>query len=314
MNGIIILDGPDACGKSTLQKYLTDNYGATGMHLTYPAPLGMNMFEYQSRELKYAISLAEDKLVVVDRHWISEMIYAKVFRGGSPWPLMGRLMHRMWMRYSAVTVLCVPHTLELALERHETEKDPSHPYPAEKYQELCAEYLTFVMKTSYSPYFMYYTIEQHGKYMDYFCRRLIGQILNLQMTQIAMDYSDPNLGGHRSTAKALLVGEKLNPKKFHHDFTIKYPFYEYANSSLYLIEQLEQVGISEDMLMWTNADKPHYIKPLYEDGLKVITLGGEAGTVVSNLGVPHETICHPAYATRFGIKDYHNILLEAVWK
>ena len=314
MQGIIILDGPDCCGKTTLQNFLVKEYNALSMHLTYPAPAPMNMLEYQTREMIYAIVQSSlGNLVVVDRHWISEQIYAKVFRGGSPWPMMGRLMHRVWMRYSAVTVLCVPLNLSEIVDRHSKEKDPKHPYDDENFKELCFQYQMFAAGKEGNPFFMRYRIEYEGRYMDFFARRVIGRVLDLQMQQYDADPKDFNLAGHRSEAHTLMVGEALNPKEFHRQYMCYYPFFEHANSSLYLAEVLDQINIPEEQLMWTNANDPRHIKPLYEDGLKIVTLGSKAGAVVTDLAIPQYNVDHPQYVLRFGgAGDYMKHLKEAI--
>ena len=285
MQGIIILDGPDCCGKTTLQNFLVKEYNALSMHLTYPAPAPMNMLEYQTREMIYAIVQSSlGNLVVVDRHWISEQIYAKV-----------------------------PLNVSETVDRHSKEKDPKHPYDDENFKELCFQYQMFAAGKEGNPFFMRYRIEYEGRYMDFFARRVIGRVLDLQMQQYDADPKDFNLAGHRSEAHTLMVGEALNPKEFHRQYMCYYPFFEHANSSLYLAEVLDQINIPEEQLMWTNANDPRHIKPLYEDGLKIVTLGSKAGAVVTDLAIPQYNVDHPQYVLRFGgAGDYMKHLKEAI--
>ena len=312
MKGIIILDGPDCCGKTTLQNFLVKEYDAWELHLTYPAPAPMNMLEYQTREMMYAIGLSQNNLVVVDRHWISEQIYAKVFRGGSPWPMMGRLMQRVWMRFSAVTVLCVPLNASETVDRHASEKDPKHPYDNENFEEPCFQYMLFTAGKEGNPFFIRYRIEDEGRHMDFFTRRVIGRVLDLQMQQYDAPHRDFNLAGHRSEAHTLMVGEALNPKEFHKQLMCYYPFFEHANSSLHLANALEMAGIPEEQLMWTNAEDPRHIKSLFDDGLKIVALGNKAQETVYNLDLPFTGVYHPQYAVRFNVLTYPTQLKEAI--
>lgn len=102
---IFVLEGADCSGKTTLAKKICEAVGAHYMHLTYRWP--NMMFEYQLAAVHRAVKISQYKPVVIDRLWMSEQIYAKVFRGGSPWPYMGRCLERILARYSAYYIICI---------------------------------------------------------------------------------------------------------------------------------------------------------------------------------------------------------------
>ena len=77
-HGIIVLDGPDGAGKTTLAKYLQGHYGAKYIDMTYRWK--KNQFEYHTAAIHHAIQLSQKQLVVIDRWWMSENIYADVYR------------------------------------------------------------------------------------------------------------------------------------------------------------------------------------------------------------------------------------------
>jgi thymidylate kinase len=324
MTGIIILDGPDACGKTTLQQELVLRHGAYPIHLTYPAPDGLTMWEYQTREMVHAISMSATRLVVVDRHWISERLYAKVFRGGSPWPHMGRMMHRVWMKHSAVYVLCLPASIELGVKRHNENLDEKHPYPDDKFEELLHAYLDFAATVAHNPFYQQYRIEIEGQHISSFMALVLDKMNRLQSIQYAPAHNpaEQNLLGHLATAKVLMVGEQSNPKEFHRRFECYYPFYEHGNSSLYLTEILDSLGMIEENVMWTNAlqlgfiTSPH-VYPLYTKGVRrIITFGKKAEVIVDLMpGIQVKDVYHlphPQYAKRFGVEDYDQLLKEAL--
>jgi thymidylate kinase len=181
MNGIIITDGPDACGKTTLQKAIVEKYGAISKHLTWNEELNKRMFDYQLDELLEAIDLSTDNLVVIDRHWISEMIYAKVFRGGSPWPRMPYVMDALCRFNGALYILCMPGTIEGTVERHRENIDSNHPYSDEKFRELLHEYEDFYRKTGSQRIDMIrYTIERNGNDMEQFISDAMKQLINVR--------------------------------------------------------------------------------------------------------------------------------------
>jgi thymidylate kinase len=138
------------------------------------------MVEYQAIEMARAIRLSYNRLVIVDRHWLSERIYAKVFRGGSPWPDMGEIMHQVWIAHDAIYVLCLPYTIEGAIQRHHENLDSTHPYDDVKFTEVLQEYLDFAESVSNDIYFSKYRIETDGKNMTEFTKWIIGRLLCIQ--------------------------------------------------------------------------------------------------------------------------------------
>lgn len=77
---IIVIDGPDACGKTFLARKFCEQYGGRYLHLT----LRKKMLEHQAVSLHLAAKWSVNHPVVIDRHWISEQIYGGVYRSGSP--------------------------------------------------------------------------------------------------------------------------------------------------------------------------------------------------------------------------------------
>src|SRR5688572_22092161 len=140
MTGIICLEGPDAAGKTTLAKYFKDHHGAHVIHATYR--FKKNVPTYHLQQLLEAVALSQrGKLVILDRNWISECIYAEVFRGGHKWPSVTRRMHRLFEKLSVLTILCLPMTISQGCRMHELNLDEAHPYSSEKFVEVIAGYL-----------------------------------------------------------------------------------------------------------------------------------------------------------------------------
>jgi thymidylate kinase len=77
---VVILEGPDAVGKTTLAQEFQRRVGARYIHMT----LRKNLFAYQIASLRLALKLSYHHPVIIDRHWPSENVYAGVYRGGSP--------------------------------------------------------------------------------------------------------------------------------------------------------------------------------------------------------------------------------------
>ena len=76
MKGIIVIDGCDGTGKTTLAEAICRRYDGVYIHNTYRWPTKMPL--YHTAALHRALKLAKTRLVVIDRLWMSEAIYAEV--------------------------------------------------------------------------------------------------------------------------------------------------------------------------------------------------------------------------------------------
>lgn len=336
MNGIIILDGPDASGKTTLQEYFVKKHKAVPIHLTFPAPAPLNMWEYQTQEMKRAIDLSNENLVIVDRHWISENIYAKVFRSHSPWPHMGRMMHRVWLKHAALYIICVPNTVEEGVARHNANIDRAHPYGDTKFAELISRYRAFLFKDCVTgidyaaevsrdikgitnPFYIPYRIEIEGQELPTFTQLVLDKVRALRAAQYqpALNTGDHNITGHFLRAKYLIIGDQSNPKNFHSHFQVFWPFYEYANSSLFLAKVCSSIGLREENVMWTNALNPEgtqspHVLQLIQRGIIPIALGKRALTICNKQKLKVFSLPHPQYAQRFNVVNYPQMFEEII--
>lgn len=74
---IIILDGPDGSGKTTLAKKIAQQTGYEYAHMSYPVDSEESAGMYNA----YAQKLQHTKNLVFDRAWYSEMVYGPIKRG-----------------------------------------------------------------------------------------------------------------------------------------------------------------------------------------------------------------------------------------
>ena len=107
---LIVLDGSDCSGKTTLANHLADFYGAFVIHRTYTPELDKRMPEY----LGEAISFYETTggIVVIDRLILSEYVYSSVYRDGMLWDNERvKLLDRL-EKLGAMHVICLPSDSE----------------------------------------------------------------------------------------------------------------------------------------------------------------------------------------------------------
>jgi thymidylate kinase len=102
---IIVVDGPDATGKSTLVSKL-EEYGFKSMHLTYRWPQKMDLYHWAA--MNWAIKEAKRRPVVLDRWWPSEEVYAGAYRGGSKNIDFNRGLDRVAVRFGFTYVIALP--------------------------------------------------------------------------------------------------------------------------------------------------------------------------------------------------------------
>ena len=68
MKGLIVIDGCDGTGKTTLAEAICKRYDGVYIHNTYRWPQKMPL--YHTAALHRALKIARTKLVVIDRLWM----------------------------------------------------------------------------------------------------------------------------------------------------------------------------------------------------------------------------------------------------
>lgn len=122
---IVVLEGADGTGKTSIAKYLEENYNAYVIHRTWSPDLEKVMDDYLLDSVNDAISVlqAHNRMVVIDRSFLSEWIYSKVFRNGTQWKGLHRAMCNGLNGLDAVFVLCSTSDKEMYREHFSALKD-----------------------------------------------------------------------------------------------------------------------------------------------------------------------------------------------
>lgn len=304
---VFVIEGADCSGKTTLGEFLTKRWGATYIHATYKFPT--RMFDYHTAIMLKALKAAEHGPVIIDRWWPSELIYADIFRGGSKWPMIGRMLDRVAIKHGFIYVGCIPQDQAW----HKRTFDDRAKTGGEMYtknDEVAALYRDWDARMVGRSDYMRYDVGIHGKDMGHYADMLeecAGFVQSLQIQH----WADPDIkdwAGNSHQPLALILGEKSHPKGRHE----VWPFFEHDNSSLYLTEALAAAGVKEEQLAWYNVlDKDDFARPELLQGLYdkikphyVIALGSKASKVAQAAGlvVPehgYRYIHHPSYLKRF---------------
>lgn len=104
-SGLIVLDGPDCVGKTTLANALRDQLGANVVHRTWSKELEHTMDRYLMDPVNI---FRKDDLLIIDRWALSEWIYSTVYRGGTQWKGFHRLAFQKLHQLGAINIVCCP--------------------------------------------------------------------------------------------------------------------------------------------------------------------------------------------------------------
>lgn len=320
MQGIVIVEGCDGTGKTTLAKYLCERFDGHYIHNTYRWPTKMPL--YHTAALHRAIKLSQEKLVVIDRLWMSEAIYAAVYRNGSPWPQMGRMIDRIVMKHAGVYIMCdVPLNHKSNFERLKQQRVEMYDDVTEvgkRFTDLIWGHKQLPWGGNYVDMLsvdgmhkrddcFVYNIDYDGSNMRRFADMVEDALLNRSALQWgpALVAKEQNVAGYAPTAEIIFVGDVTNPKMR----AVNWPFYDFGNCSKFLADTLHELGFDETKAMWVNANGPNggmNIRELMNDfDLKPIVFGENAMDTmgyIKRAGSARKCM-HPAYAMRFNKQD-----------
>jgi hypothetical protein len=241
------------------------------------------------------------------------------------------MMDRVLQKHAAINIICGadnPETIEARHSEMSTKRDELFSTGmlkvAEKFHNLTsgsdAKHADYMDDVSNLKSFRYrqdvivYRIEHEGKDLEHFANRVAERLELVQETQYqpALNPKDHNVLGHLRPAYYLIVGDEVNPKSN----VLRWPFYDYGHSSLFLCDKLHQINFDETTAMWTNDNNAHeHIENILKTKrLKVITLGKLAEKRVKSMKIPiHASLPHPQWVKRFApTSSYHKDLRLAL--
>ena len=318
----IILEGPDACGKTTFANTFVESHGAKYMHLTYIKD-DREMFRANYMALVRArLWLEQGKSVVLDRSWISENVYSHVWRGGSKMAYDVAGFDRVIRRLCGIYVMCCPPAMmAAAYHRKEHAKREEMYEPGPKIFETAAHFERVTWGTagkrvsddyvgvitsrggmSRRPDFVFY--DRGTSKVDEVREQVVIRSRALRQTQ----FNAPTLNflGHPLTATHLFVGDRVNANKARR----AWPFVDFGASSRTLAEAIGRSWINDWASLFINAWDDDMLDEFWEwphrRDLIVVALGKNASKKCQTLNIPHETVYHPSFARRFGQTQQFN--------
>lgn len=283
---LIILEGPDGAGKTTLAKHLA----ARGYQVRHegPPPASANTEEkIFQRYLRPLLRLRADGYTVFDRWHLGEPIYGQICRGKTHFTSRAEdLLERYLAAVGAQVVICLPpwrHVLQTWLARKKFE----YVRTADQLREIYLAYFDLYERKSAARGYVHYDYTRHRP--TYFANCItFGKNEALPV----------GLAGYPG-ARFLFVGERAADKK-------SPPFLSTANCSRFLYDALRASGYEERDLCFANAIAPLGAAKVGEvlawakkSKLVVVTLGQKAYQAALTAGDKFYALEHPQFVKRF---------------
>lgn len=296
---LIVVEGTDETGKTTLASALAEHRAGTCVHTGPPGEAGP-LYEY-ARQLTEVV---QDDLTVMDRfHW-GEMVYGPEYRGESG--LDAEMLY--WLDLviggkGGVMVLCTDSPSDI-YDRVVGNDDDFVRHDLRHLRELQAHFVQLTATT---------TLRVH----DHSISRPLNTAMLLARTAWGGTHiisAQQTTGGHLLSVAApsvLLVGDE--PAKSGDTTTRAFPFYPRLNSSGHFLMGALRATDLHRQVMITNSLAPDgepvdVLKLFIETPTisSVVALGRQASNRLTAQNVTHHRAFHPQYARRF----YHHSKTE----
>ena len=300
---IIILEGPDGGGKTTLAEALRQYLQGDRMthvvkHGPYKGVGTEDLCRIYFRAMTQALTY--DDHLIMDRSWLSEPIYGEVYRNGANRVDMPRrrMLERVALSRGAVVVHCQPD-LEVCMETFKSRLD--------------MEYLDNTAQLT-AVYHGYESLGLHTclpvLHYDYKYDTLEKLLPRLVSSSSQNNFSG---GGAFKAGNILMLCDKGPRTNVRASATVV-PFINFLDNdgpSRMLAETLEREGITEDKLYWINtqnyqgvATDAAVVKDLKPS--RIFALGNNAYTWALNNNVQAQKLPPPLYHMQnFPNQPYH---------
>jgi thymidylate kinase len=338
MQGLILLDGPDCAGKTTLCGNIMEAAKSMGLravshHLGKPEK-GQAWTMHADALISYIEQmLAENVIVIADRHFLSEGIYGRGYRDGSEYPYTMLYMDMLFNRFCGLKVICCPPT-EVVVETHtkmknirREEYDDGMDKIAKMYQDLwhskvCplalpgGDYvgqLTSLGGVQDTPRWYHYdwTKENVRDYAEYLLEELrieqaIDPIKHLRQAHYGFN-------GTPGKHSILFVGDEAGIGN-----SLNIPFFTNEGSSEFLAKILFNLGWPAEKTCIANVNDysgVDTVKTLSALCSKTIVMGRNAERTCRLEKIEFDAyVRHPRNARKFNLNDdtYHNQLYYAM--
>lgn len=280
---LIIIEGPDKTGKTTLAKAIATRLGFDYKH--FSAPKGSPADEY----IDFLLSLKRD--TVCDRFHLGELVYGPMLRGKVGITPLELVTIERVLRLKQTVLIHAVTSMKIANERlaHSNEHEVVNVA-----ENLLAEdrFTQVISKSNAGP-----IIKYDGSSMD----NLYKIINDLAKIQRSLAGPAKYAGiGTITGAKLVFVGEQVNK-----NVTWRNLPFDKGLSSQFLLDTFITAGVPEKAVYICNANRltrQEVANLMLAGRTTFITLGEKAANKLDSFDVPHLELAHPQYIKRFHFK------------
>lgn len=277
---LIVIEGPDKTGKTTLAKAIAEQLGYEYVH--FSAPKGSPADEYIDFLLKLK------RPTVCDRFHLGELVYGPMFRGKAGITPLELVTIERVMRLKQTILIHAVTNMKLANQRlvHSTEHEV-----VDTRQNIAAAqgFAKVVPLTNAGP-----VIRYDGSSLDSI-NKIVDDLRKIQSSLSApAKYSGI---GTITGSKVVFVGEAVNK-----NVTWRNLPFDKGASSEFLLDIFQAAGVPEKAVYICNADKLTKQEAMnLSQGSRVtfVTLGKKAADKLSSFGIRHSELPHPQFVKRF---------------
>jgi len=301
---LIVIEGVDRTGKSTLARRIAERIGAEVIHAGVPTKGSIE--EYETALNGY--DPREEEHLVLDRWHVGEYVWPEIFGRESDFDLATRRHVEMFMSSRGATVVYGDRDREKLKKELVLHNEPLAPEDLERASGLFAQARTF--KAEYVDVWDY---DYDGE------DKIVNIIREAQVAAWRVGHLwnewGPAWVGRPNGNRVLLVGDQQGPEHPGRNPPYRVPFAPYRGTSgHYLLSALE----SWRKTAIVNAhDRDTGQEYDLEMGWKVlgcpliVALGELAARAVEGQGLPYKKVPHPQYWRRFNyanLTDYTSLL------
>jgi hypothetical protein len=294
---LIIVEGPDGAGKTTLVERLYtrlrgDEYRRTPHRLHARPPKEHPLDEYETPLLGY--HPGGDRDVICDRWHLGEAVYPAILRRPTQWDVaVSRHISAFLASRGALLVLLEPP--DDVIDRTVTERGDDT-VTADQAVAALSVYRRAIMRERLVRTLRFSREPLDGE-LDFIIQEAVREERRAHALTPFVTYVGP------PTPPVLLLGDERN----HAPHTLSPAFQPYpATSGHYLLRHL---GVDDrtQQLGWANACDVDDVAELWRvlDRPRVVALGVNAARRLASLTVPHATVPHPQFIRRFHHRAGH---------
>jgi thymidylate kinase len=289
---IIILEGPDGAGKTTLaetlrQRLQSDHMTQIVKHGPYTNLVAEELCKIYFRSMTQALTYNDH--VIMDRSWLSEPVYGSVYRGGANRVDMPRkrMLERVALARGAVVVQCQP-SFDLCATTFASRSEDEYLDTIKQLRQVYDEYETLKLHTDLPVVHYDYQYDEVDDLMEK---------INTASTKNGSDG-----GGTFKEGNYLMLCDRGPRTNVRHGAAVV-PFINFLDNdgpSRMLAETLDREGIPESQCYWVNTQtfqgtptNPAFIRELKPS--RIFALGNNAFTWALNNSVQAHKLPPPLY-------------------